>query len=173
VDVRQAAAEDLPFKDGGFDVAVAQLVVHFMTDPVAGIGQMARVTRHGGTVAACVWDHAGSLGPLGRFWKAARDLDPDAVDESDLPGARADHLTELFEAAGLHDVTETTLRADREHPTFDDWWDPFEHGVGPAGAYVATLDADRRTALRDHCRRSLGDGPFTIAARAWAARGTA
>lgn len=173
VDVRQAAAEDLPFRDGGFDVAVAQLVVHFMTDPVAGIGQMARVTRRGGTVAACVWDHAGSLGPLGQFWKAARDLDPDAVDESDLPGARAGHLTELFEAAGLQDVTETTLAADREHPTFEDWWDPFEHGVGPAGAYVATLDAHRRTALRDHCRRSLGDGPFTIAARAWAARGTA
>lgn len=172
VDVRQASAEALPFPDDAFDIVAAQLVVHFMADPIAGIGEMARVTRDGGTVAACVWDHAGALGPLGTFWRVARELDPAVVDESRLPGARAGHLAALFQAAGLHDVSEVTLRADRQHPTFEDWWGPFEHGVGPAGAYVATLDADRRSVLRDHCRRTLGDGPFTVAARAWAARGT-
>src|SRR5580692_8270026 len=81
VDVRQTAAEQLPFPDGGFDAALAQLVVHFMTDPVRGLREMSRVTRPGGVVAACVWDHAGERGPLTAFWSAVRALDPDAVDE--------------------------------------------------------------------------------------------
>jgi SAM-dependent methyltransferase len=173
VDVREATAEDLPFADDTFDTAIAQLVVHFMRDPVAGIDQMRRVTRPGGVVAACVWDHAGGRGPLGLFWQKARELDPGVADESHLAGAREGHLVQLLEGAGLHEVEATTLDADRDHPTFDDWWDPYEHGVGPAGAYVATLDAERRLALRDRCHAALGDGPFTVPAMAWAARGRA
>jgi ubiquinone/menaquinone biosynthesis C-methylase UbiE len=96
VDVQQASAEQLPFPDHSFDAALAQLVVHFMSDPVAGLAEMARVTRHGGVVAACVWDHAGGRGPLSLFWQAARELDPDVHDESQLPGGREGHLVELF-----------------------------------------------------------------------------
>ncbi|HEX8024876.1 MAG TPA: class I SAM-dependent methyltransferase, partial [Candidatus Limnocylindrales bacterium] len=103
VDVRAASAESLPFADRSFDVALAQLVVHFMADPVAGLREMARVTERGGIVAACVWDHAGEHGPLGAFWAAARELDPTAPDESTLPGVREGHLAELFAAAGLGD----------------------------------------------------------------------
>jgi SAM-dependent methyltransferase len=173
VDVRRAAAEDLPFEAGQYDAALAQLVVHFMTDPVAGLAEMRRVTRRGGAVAACVWDHAGGKGPLAAFWDAARALAPTVEDESNLAGAREGHLVELFGLAGLRDVEEATLVADLEHPTFDAWWEPFTAGVGPAGAYVATLDPDRRRALRDRLEGALGSGPFVIAARAWAARGTA
>jgi len=171
VDVRRATAEELPFADDTFDAALAQLVVHFMSDPVAGLAEMARVTRPGGAVAACVWDHGGGNGPLSLFWDAARELDPGANDESRLAGARAGHLTELFGAAGLRDVAETSLVADLEHPTFDAWWEPFELGVGPAGSYATGLDADRRADLRDACRRRLPAEPFVITARAWAARG--
>ncbi len=63
VDVRQATAEALPFADDTFDVALAQLVVHFMTNPVAGLREMARVTRAGGVVAASVWDFGGGPRP--------------------------------------------------------------------------------------------------------------
>src|SRR5438128_355751 len=77
VDVRTASAERLPFEDRAFDAALAQLVVHFMTDPVAGLTEMPRVTRRDGVVAACVWDHGGSRGPLSLFWQAARELEPD------------------------------------------------------------------------------------------------
>jgi SAM-dependent methyltransferase len=171
VDVRAASAEQLPFPDHAFDTALAQLVVHFMTDPVAGLAEMARVTRPDGVVAACVWDHAGGMGPLGAFWRAARELDPAVTDESGLAGARQGHLVELFEAAGLRDVEETVLSADLEHATFEEWWAPFTRGVGPAGSYVAGLDADRQAELRERCRRSLPDAPFVIPARAWAARG--
>ena len=109
VDVRQASAEQLPFPDGVFDASLAQLVVHFMSDPIAGLTEMARVTRRGGIVAACVWDHGGGEGPLSRFWDAARHLDPDVRDESQLAGARQGHLEELLEQVGLRVVDETVL----------------------------------------------------------------
>ena len=171
VDVRQASAEQLPFEDAGFDAALAQLVVHFMAEPVAGIREMARVVRRGGVVAACVWDHVTEQGPLGLFWTVARSLDPSAADESHLPGVREGHLAELFDQAGLQQIESAVLWAGVEHPSFDSWWAPFEGRVGPAGAHVAGLSPERRAELRDRCRAALPDGPFTISARAWAARG--
>jgi SAM-dependent methyltransferase len=171
VDVRQASAEELPFEDDAFDAALAQLVVHFMSDPVGGLREMARVTRSGGVVAACVWDLAGGRAPISPLWEAARQLDPSAVDESGLPGARAGHLADLLEAAGLRDVESTELTSGVEHATFEDWWQPFELGVGPAGSYVAGLDDDRRAALRERCLERLGPGPFRVDAHAWATRG--
>jgi SAM-dependent methyltransferase len=173
VNVLQASAERLPFPDDGFDAALAQLVVHFMADPVAGLAEMARVTRPGGVVAACVWDHAGGRGPLGVFWQAARTLDPEVHDESRLAGAREGHLAELFESAGLREIQETTVSATLQHPSFEEWWEPYTGGVGPAGAYVASLDAERQVELRETCRGLLPAAPFTLTARAWAARGLA
>ena len=174
VTVERASAEHLPFTDGAFDAALAQLVVHFMTDPVAGLREMARVTREDGTVAACVWDHvAGGQGPLRVYWDAVLELDPDAPDESALAGAREGHLAELLDAAGLRDIEESNLTASVEHASFEEWWDPYTLGVGPAGDYVTGLDPDRRDALRERCREKLPPAPFTVAARAWCARGSA
>jgi SAM-dependent methyltransferase len=171
VEVVRASAEDLPFPDDSFDAALAQLVVHFMTDPVQGLREMGRVTRPGGIVAACVWDHAGGQGPLSPFWDAAREVDPDVADESALPGTRQGHLTELFESAGLARVEETDIVAEVEHPTFEEWWEPFELGVGPAGSYTSGLDAERRSVLRERCRDRFPSAPFVVTAHAWAARG--
>ena len=144
VDVRQSAAERLPFPADSFDAALAQLVVHFMTDPVLGLREMSRVTRPGGVVAACVWDHAGGRGPLTAFWSAVRQLDPAADDESDLAGAREGHLARLFAQAGLEQAQATTLTVRVRHASFEQWWQPFTLGVGPAGAYVASLTPERR-----------------------------
>jgi SAM-dependent methyltransferase len=171
--VQRSAAEELPFPDHAFDAALAQLVVHFMTDPVAGLREMGRVTRPGGVVAACVWDHAGGLGPLSPFWEAAHRLDPHVEDESQLAGAREGHLAELLEAAGLHEIEEGAVSVEVEHPTLEDWWEPFTLGVGPAGAYVTGLDAARRDRLRDLCHELLPSAPFVLTARAWAARALA
>jgi SAM-dependent methyltransferase len=171
VDVRLAAAEELPFRAAEFDVALAQLVVHFMADPIVGLREMARATRPGGVVAACVWDHTGRRGPLSLFWTAVRQLDPTAQDESELAGARAGHLAELFKAAGLHDIDDTELAVRVEYASFDDWWEPFTLGVGPAGAYVAALDAVRREEVKERCRELAPVAPFTLEAIAWAACG--
>ena len=168
-DIRVAAAEQLPFPDDSFDATLAQLVVHFMADPVLGLREMGRVTRPGGTVAACVWDHAGDRGPLSMFWSAVRAVDPGATDESGLAGAREGDLARLFAQAGLTAVQASTLTVRVRYASFDDWWEPFTLGVGPAGAYVASRSPADRDTLREQCRRLLPAGPIEIAATAWAA----
>lgn len=174
VDVRQASAEQLPFHEDEFDASLAQLVVHFMDDPFAGLQEMTRVTRSGGVVAACVWDHAGGQGPLSPFWDAARELDPEGVrDESELAGARKGHLSELLEKVGLEEVEETLVSISVEHASFEEWWQPFTFGVGPAGAYLATLDGDQQLRLRERCRERSPSEGVTVTAGAWAARGVA
>jgi ubiquinone/menaquinone biosynthesis C-methylase UbiE len=171
VNVQRAAAEQLPFEDDTFDASLAQLVVHFMADPVAGLREMARVTLSGGVVASCVWDLAGGHAPISPFWDAARQLDPSVEDESQRAGAREGHLAQLLEAVGLREIEQDDLAATVEHPTFEEWWEPFTLGVGPAGAYAASLDERRQTLLREHCRELLPAAPFSVTARAWAARG--
>jgi SAM-dependent methyltransferase len=166
-DVRQGVAEQLPFPNASFDIALAQLVVHFMTDPVAGLAEMRRVTRPGGTVAACVWDHGGDGGPLSVFWQAARDLDPDAPDERDMPGVREGHLVELSESAGLTGIESSTLTVTVGFTSFDQWWDPFLLGVGKVGAYLRQLDPTQLTTMRDHCAAVMPSPPFTVEASAW------
>jgi ubiquinone/menaquinone biosynthesis C-methylase UbiE len=173
VDVRVASAEQLPFADATFGAALAQLVVHFMDDPVAGLREMARVTRPGGAVAACVWDHHGGRGPLSHLWRAAHDLDPSARGEGALAGSSEGDLERLFAAAGLRDVEGSEIAVEVEHATFEAWWEPFTFGVGPAGAYVARLDDARRAQLRDRCRELLPEPPFVVNAVAWTARGVA
>ena len=171
VSVQPAVAEQLPFADDEFDAALAQLVVHFMADPVDGLREMARVTRPGGVVAACVWDHGGGCGPLALFWSAARLQQPGLDDESTLAGAREGHLAQLLADAGLRVVEESALWVSVEQRSFDEWWEPFTLGVGPAGAHVAGLEPSARDQLRELCRRTVPAAPFVVDARCWAARG--
>ena len=108
VDVRRAAAEQLPFRDAEFDATVAQLIVLLIDDPAAGVAEMVRLTRKRGVVAASVWDYAGGRGPVSTLLDGARELDPDLIDESHLAGVREGHLAELFDAAGLVEIEEAT-----------------------------------------------------------------
>ena len=172
VDVRRAAAEQLPFEDAEFDATLAQLVVLYMENPTAGVEEMVRVTRRRGVVAASVWDYAGGRGPISVLWDAARELDPEVVDQSHLAGVREGHLAELFAAAGLQEVEESALSIRVEHSSFEEWWEPFTLGVGPAGSYVAGLDPARQARLRERCREKLPTAPL-LTAHAWAARGLA
>ena len=173
VDVQEAPAETLPFADGMFDAALAQLVVHFMADPVQGLTEMGRVTRAGGVVVASVWDHAGEQTPLAPFWRAVHEFDPDEEGERNLAGGREGHLAELFHEAGLREIEETALPIRIEHATFEEWWEPFTLGVGPAGAYLVGLEPEQQDQLRERIRQQLPEAPFTLPARAWAARGLA
>ncbi|MFC8503203.1 class I SAM-dependent methyltransferase [Pedococcus sp. NPDC057267] len=173
VDVVAAAAEQLPYPDDGFDAALAQLVVHFMRDPVAGLREMARVTRPGGVVAACVWDHAGRQGPVSAFWDVVREFDPGEEGEGLLAGTERGQLGRLLREAGLADVRESSLAVTTRYESFEDWWEPYTFGVGPAGAYVAALDDERREALRALAQLRLPQAPFEVRAEAWCAVGSA
>jgi ubiquinone/menaquinone biosynthesis C-methylase UbiE len=167
LDVLLAAAENLPFPDDLFDAALAQLVVHFMADPVAGLREMARVTRPGGTVAACVWDFGGGNGPLSTFWSAVHDVDPEADDESGLAGVREGQLVELATEAGLADPTQSVLSVSVHYADFYEWWEPYTFGIGPAGSHVARLEDEERDVLRARCEELLPAGSFDVVAKAW------
>lgn len=176
--VKVAAAEALPFGDDSFDAALSQLVVNFMSDPPAGVREMRRVTRPGGTVAAAVWDYADGMTLLRRFWDAAAALDPAAavLDEGrSMPFCRPDALGRLWRDAGLEAVNGTSIIVKAGYASFDDLWQPLEAGVGPSGAYAAALGPEQRTRLREDLRRRLDveDRPFRLAARAWLVVGRA
>ena len=173
VSVQRGVAEQLPFADRTFDAALAQLVVQFMADPAGGLAEMARVTRRGGLVAACVWDHAGGAGPLAAFWQAVHDLDPAEGGEAGLGGTREGDLADLCATAGLHHIEAGSLTVQIRFATFTDWWKPFTLGVGPAGAYVSRLGRTQRNALRTRCAQLLPPAPFHIRATAWSVRAQA
>jgi len=172
VTVLQASAEALPFDDGAFDLSVAQLVVHFMTDPRGGMSELRRVTRPGGVIAASVWDFAGGRAPQSVFFRALREVVPGAEDEARRAGARRGELAALLRGAGCHDIEEAELDVEVASPTFEDWWEPYTLGVGPAGAQLAQLSENQRAAVRERCLDLLGEGPIRTGATAWAAKGT-
>lgn len=169
-------AESLPFADGEFDVTLSQLVVNFLADPDQGLREMARVTRPGGAVAGCVWDYSGGMTMLRTFWDAAVALDAEEAGprmEHQMPFARPEELADLWRRTGLDEVGVSPLVVEASYDDFDDLWSPFLTGVGPAGAYAASLEPEAQAALRDEFAARLGspDGSFTLSARAWCAFG--
>lgn len=172
VTATMAPAEDLPFDDASLDAALANLVVSFMADPHAGVGEMMRVTRAGGTVAATVWQHADGIGPLTLFWRGVREVVPEATGENTMVGTARGQLGSLFSECGLRDVREGALEVSLQFAAFDDWWEPFTHGVGPAGEFYAAQPEERRRRIRAACAELLGPPPFTVLGQAWCARGT-
>ena len=172
-DVRQGAAESLPWPYGEFDAALSSLVLAFMKDPDQGVREMVRVTRVRGTVAACMWDiTGGGMTMLRLFWTAVRQIDPAAQGEQRRAGTTEGDIAERFRRAGLKDVVDGTLEARADYADFDDFWEPFLLSVGPAGHYLASLQDDRRAALREALRTELPQGRFSLTARAWYAKGT-
>jgi SAM-dependent methyltransferase len=170
-------AHALPRADSSFDKTLSMLVLNFLSDPAAAVREMIRVTRSGGVVAAAVWDYGDGMEMLRAFWDEAVALAPDAasLDEGHMPLAGQGELKALLRSQGLADVEERQLEVDMTFASFDDYWQPFLSGQGPAGVYAASLSESDRRALHVRLRdRVVGGGPdrgFTLAARAWAARG--
>ena len=163
----------LRFGDASFDHAMALLVLNFIPDHQKALAEMRRVTRPGGTVSACVWDYGDGMQSLRIFWDEAVALDPAAAPkhERNMKLARAGQLGELWRKAGLREVREEPIVIDQAFASFADYWAPFLKGVGPGGAYVASLPEARRDELEKRLRRNCPDGAFTFKARAWCALG--
>jgi SAM-dependent methyltransferase len=176
VRVERAAAEALPFPDSSSDAVFAQLVVNFLRDPEQGAGEMIRVTRSGGVVAAAVWDYPGEMTLLSSFWEAAGSLDgANARDERTT--TRFDEegeLADFWRTLGLRLVQDGAIVVSASYASFGDLWEPFGAGVGPAGAYAASLPPLAQEELKAEFHRLLGspEGSFELQARAWYAVGT-
>lgn len=172
--VRSGRAESLPFESADFDYVLAQLVLHFVTDPEAAAEEFVRVAKPGGLVAACVWDFDGGMEMLRHFWTAAMALDRDAPDHArNLRFGREKELADLFVTAGLLDVAETTLQVTSTYRDFDELWSGFLAGIGPAGSYCTALPAQARDRLERRFFQEVGapSGPFELTAVARAAHG--
>ncbi len=167
-------ADDLPLDDGSVDAALALLVLTFVPDADRAVAQMQRVTRPGGLLAAAVWDYGGRMQMLRRLWDAAARLDPTVVgqDEATMPLGRPGGLLDLWQRAGLADVDGDRVTVSTRFEDFDDYWEPFLMGQGPAGAYVTGLPDAARAALRAELAATVGPGPFELSATAWWVRGT-
>lgn len=167
VDVRAGRAEALPYDDATYDVVLAQLVLHFVSDPALALAEMRRVGVPGGRVAACVWDFEVGMEMLRRFWDAAVATDAAAPDElHTMRFGRSGEIAEVLAEAGLEDVREETLRVESGYADFEELWAGFMHGIGPAGSYAVGLPEDRRATLRAELFDRLGSptGGFTLGA---------
>jgi len=171
-------AQALQLRDATFDRTLALLVLNFIPDRAKALREMTRVTRAGGAVAAAVWDYGQGMEMLRVFWDEAVALDPAATarDERHMPLSRQGELAALWRAEGLREVHEQSLTVQMPFASFDDYWEPFLGGQGPAGAYTAALPEAARRALEARLRNRLlgarGDGPITLRGRAWAVKGT-
>jgi len=174
---RQGSATALPLADAAVDVVVAGLVLNFVPDHAAALAEMSRVAGSGGTIAAYVWDYGGRMQMMRHFWDAAVALDPAAarLDEGPrFPVCGAGGLEALFALAGLRDIEGRAIEIATPFASFDDYWQPFLGGQGPAPAYAMSLEEGVRSRLRDRIRERLPvapDGSIALVARAWAARG--
>ena len=172
-----ASAEKLPLADASVDVVVSGLVLNFVTDAVASLAEMARVTARGGMIAAYVWDYGERMDLMRYFWDAAVELDPAVAavtESSQFASCAPEPLAELFRGAGLQHVTVTALDIPTVFTSFDDYWNPFMGGTGPAPAYAVSLGESARDELRRMLRERLpieADGTISLVARAWAVRG--
>ncbi len=167
----------LPVASGSADVVVSGLVLNFIPDVTLALREMTRVGVPRATIAAYVWDYAGRMEPLRRFWDAAVALDPAAITVDEglrFPICAPDPLRRRFEGAGLTQVAVDAIEVPTVFRDFDDYWTPFLSGVGPAPGYAMSLGDDARAALRDRLRSSVPtdpDGSIHLVARAWAVRG--
>ena len=165
-------AQALQFADRSFDHAMAMLVINFIPDHEKAVAEMRRVTRAGGTVSACVWDYGDGMESLRIFWDAAVALDPAAAPkhERNMKLSRSGELGALWKKIGLPDIREEPIVIEQAFSSFGDFWGPFLKGVGPGGAYVASLSDQRRGQLEDRLRDLLG-GSLALKARAWCVKG--
>lgn len=170
-------AQELPVQDNSFDAAASGLVLNFVPQPEKMISEMKRAVRESGIVAIYVWDYAGKMQLLRYFWDAAQALDPAAAELDEgprFPVCNPDALKDLFQGAGLNNIETRPIDIATHFKDFDDYWNPFLGGQGPAPGYVMSLSEENRSQLRERIRASLpfaADGLIPLVARAWAVKG--
>ena len=170
-------AQSLPVDSETYDAAVSGLVLNFVPAPEKMISEVKRAVIKDGVIAVYVWDYAGKMQMMRQFWDAALALDPAVADLDESPRfpiCNPNALQALFQGLGLKQVETRAIDVETHFKDFDDYWNPFLGGQGPAPTYAMSLSEEKRIKLRDRIRANLpiaADGSIPLIARAWAARG--
>lgn len=113
------------------------------------------------------------------FWNAATALDSNALDLTEdkrFPFCTPEQLDALVTKAGFRSVETSSIEAPTVFKDFEDLWQPFTLGTGPAPGYCMSLDPELRQRLKDRLRMSLPhreDGSIPLKVRAWAVKAAA
>jgi ubiquinone/menaquinone biosynthesis C-methylase UbiE len=176
-------AQALPFADNSFDGSLALLILQELPDAAVAVGEMRRVTRPGGLVAACQWDFRDGFPMTSLFWHAVQECYPEAIAQRAAaqrtsPGfSDCTALAQLWSGAGLLSPETSRLEIKMEFASFDDYWAPFFSDASPTSSFAGTLPAavlqTVARALREKLLGSGPDRPFTLKAAAVAVRGFA
>jgi SAM-dependent methyltransferase len=177
---RVGDAQALPVENGSRDVIVSALVLNFVPDRAKALAEMRRVARTGATIGFYLWDYpGGGVEFIHAFWGAAVALNPAAAELSEdrrFPFCTPDDLARLASGAGLREIEVTSIEVPTVFQGFDDFWQPFTFGTGPAPGYCMALPQDVRQRLREELRERLAPGAgssICLNARAWALKAAA
>ena len=158
----QCLADSLPFKDNSFDAAVCRLGVMFFPDPLAGLREMLRVIKSGGSLSLAVW-HESNLNPFAYIVTnvisshvATPPADPEALGAFRF--AAPGKLAQILKAAGAKRVGERLLKFNIEAPiSRDQFW---EMRSGTSGTLREKLDAmsdDLRLKIANEVKEAVAE----------------
>jgi SAM-dependent methyltransferase len=171
-------AQSLPLNSSSCNTVVSGLLLNFVPQPAVALSEMRRVAKRGGKIGVFVWDYAAGMAMLRHFWDVAVELDKNALDFDEgrrFPICQEGELEALFREGGMKQVETTAVQITTRFESFDNYWQPFLGGVGPAPSYTARLTEPNRQELEEKLRQSLPinkDGSISLPARAWAVKGT-
>jgi len=171
-------AQSLALRSSSCDAVVSGLLLNFVPQPAVALSEMRRVTKPGGKIGVFVWDYAAGMAMLRHFWDAAVELDKNALEFDEgrrFPICQERPLEALFRESGMKQIETTAVQITTRFENFDDYWQPFLGGVGPAPSYTMNLTQANRKELEEKLRQSLPinkDGSISLLARAWAVKGT-
>jgi ubiquinone/menaquinone biosynthesis C-methylase UbiE len=171
------SAENHQFRNSEFDIIVSALALNFMTNKENSIRKILKILKPGGTFALYVWDYAEKMEFLRYFWNAVVQENPESVkfDEAQLfPICNRDKLKKLFIDCGIKEIFENDIVIETKFDNFDQYWNSFLGGQGPAGQYILSIEEKRRNDIKSYLKESIPiskDGSINLIARAFAIKG--
>ncbi len=173
VEFHLGSAMALPFGDGTFGAAVMPLVIPFVPEPAVGVGEMVRVVRAGGSVAAYIWDMDGNGFPYESLHDAIRARGFVVPTPPHPEVSSLDALAALWRDAGLQQVETRVIPVQRTFSDFDEYWSTVLGGASVA-ALLGGMPAEERGTIRQAMQQKLpadAGGRITLSAVANAVRG--
>jgi len=147
IEYRVGDAESLPFATGEFDGVISTVGVMFASRQEAAAAELARVCRTGGRIALTTWTADGNVLKMFEVMKRYMPAPPNPAPRSPFEWGRTERIKELL--GGAFDLKFEKAVSYYREPSAEAAWETFSKGYGPTRALAASLEPDRRAALRE------------------------